>query len=154
MALIYLKSRKDPIEVSNEVAGKVKINWLSKLDPQKIIDLGRITFTYDQIKSIEMESSFKGKNISEDEIRKAIEGVKRHQGKVYKYQVPSDRVLKKLTSPREEYAVSQGVIKFDKFMNIVVCDSESYIKLIKILDVIQRREDAKLYATEQATEMQ
>ncbi len=58
MALITLKSRKDPFEVPNERAKKIKARWggldVPKAAPDDIVDLDWITFQYGQIKTIEL----------------------------------------------------------------------------------------------------
>lgn len=58
MALISLKSRRDPIDVPNEKAKTVKNRWTGdfgmKAESSDIVDLGWITFSYGQIKSIEI----------------------------------------------------------------------------------------------------
>lgn len=58
MALITLKSRKDPFEVPNEKARSIKARWggldAPKASPDDIVDLEWVTFQYGQIKSIEI----------------------------------------------------------------------------------------------------
>lgn len=63
MALLILKSRKEPLEVPNEKAKHIKARWggidVPKANPDDIVDLEWITFQYGQIKSIEMTSERK-----------------------------------------------------------------------------------------------
>lgn len=63
MALISLKSRKDPIEVPNEKAKAIKARWggldAPKASDDDIIDLDWITFTFGQLKTIEITNTRK-----------------------------------------------------------------------------------------------
>lgn len=62
MALISIKGRKDPIEVPNDIARKVKRRWLGvfetgegKAEKTDVLDLGDWAGEYGQIKSVELD---------------------------------------------------------------------------------------------------
>jgi hypothetical protein len=58
MALIYLSGRRDPLEVSNDKAKSIKTRWIGdnvpKASSEDVVDLGVVTFSYGQIKQIEL----------------------------------------------------------------------------------------------------
>lgn len=62
MALISIKGRKEPIEISNEIARKIKHRWCGdvntgagKADKTDILDLGEWAGEYGAIRSIELD---------------------------------------------------------------------------------------------------
>lgn len=62
MAKIIIKGRKEPIELDNETAKKVKHRWCGdvstgagKADPTDIVDLGDWAGEYGSIRSIELD---------------------------------------------------------------------------------------------------
>lgn len=83
------------------------------------------------------------------EIMKAKEGMRHTPGRIHEFTTPSGRKLKKMTSKDMEYAVSQGVIRFDSFMNIVVRDPHGYRILQEISSILKSREDAEQKAMEE-----
>lgn len=155
MAQIGIKKRRENVLVSNEKGSKLKVmrfgdeHGRGKMPLDTPIDLGEWSGELGQIASVELDRAERGEQIiSESEIRKALEGLKLTPGKLYEVNAPSGRVLQFKSSSSEEYAVSLGLIKFDDFHNIVVRDPNGYIRINKILAVIQKRDDAKTSAME------
>ena len=58
MAFITLTGRREPIDVPNHTALRIKNSWVgngaSKADNSEVVDLDWITFSFGQIKSIEL----------------------------------------------------------------------------------------------------
>lgn len=83
MAIIVVKGRKEPIELENERALKIKARWLGldetlKADPNDVVDLGVWAGEYGRIVEIEMTKSVNG-TAPEDPMAKQEEEARRQQ---------------------------------------------------------------------------
>lgn len=80
MGFIYIKRRREPIEVANDRAYRVKCRWLGiddtpKAEPTEVLDLGEWAGEYSQIVSVEMskEAPKPAKTYEEEEREKHAE---------------------------------------------------------------------------------